>query len=412
MFKSKLTALIASALLTCLAIMPMGCSKSTGGILEQQAEQNVENTFFSQVTISQANGDISYTPTINANPSENVEIPLLSGDIYTVCANYELYITDNYNEENKDVFAPTPLTISWESVEAPLYYVFELSTSKDMSNAETYVTFGNNITLEYLFMGYNYYYQIHAKFEDKVVKSRIFEFKTSYLPRTIYVDDNVSNTRDWGGYLCDDGTMRVKQGIVYRGGALEDITDAGKNVMLNVLGIKTDLDVRGDGSTTSKISPLGAGVNYIETKGPYYSTGTSGINFGTGSLTAERQAYKDALVTEIKAFANPDNFPIYVHCSLGRDRTGTICFLINALLGVSETDLYRDYELSMMSYTGTKDGQSANYMVGSAFKTMYNYIKYYSYKDLAGNAEKYMRDLGITKAEIEAIKANMLEEVK
>lgn len=410
MFKSKLTALIASALLTCLAIMPMGCSKSNASNPNQIASE--ANNFFSQVTISQANGNVSFTPSISANPSENVEVPLLSGDIYEVCANYYKFITDKYNEDNADAFAPTPLTISWESTEAPLYYTLDLSTNADMSNAESYVTFGNSVTFEYLFMGYNYYYQIQAKFEDRIVKSRIFKFKTSYLPRTIYVDNNVSNTRDWGGYLCGDGSMRVKQGIVYRGGALETITAKGKDVMLNKLGIKTDLDVRGDGSTTSKISPLGAGVNYIETKGPYYSTGTSGINFGTGALTAERQPYKDALVTEIRAFANPDNFPIYVHCSLGRDRTGTICFLINALLGVGEEDLYRDYELSMMSYTGTKDGQSASYMVGSAFKGLYNYIKSYSYKNLAGNAEKYMLDLGITREEIAAIRANMLEEVE
>ena len=66
----------------------------------------------------------------------------------------------------------------------------------------------------------------------------------------------------------------------------------------------------------------------------------------------------------------------------------------------------------MMSATGTKDGQTAKYMVGTAFKGLYNYIKRYSYKDLAGNAEKYLLDLGITQEEIDAIKANMLEEVE
>ncbi|MBR2385528.1 MAG: tyrosine-protein phosphatase [Clostridia bacterium] len=407
MLKSKLISSIVVVLLSCCTIFPMGCRKTYGTV----TEQTKTNELFSKVTISQTNGDVQYMPTITASPSEKVEIPLLSGDIYTVCANYELYITDDYKKDNTDIFAPTPITISWESAETPLYFVFDLSTNADMSNSESYVTFDNSITFEYLFMGYDYYYQIQAKFEDRIVKSRVFEFSTSYLPRTIYVDDNVSNTRDWGGYLCGNGTMRVKQGIVYRGGALETITAKGKDVMLNKLGIKTDLDVRGDGSATSNRSPLGVNVNYIETKGPYY-LGTVGIDFGKGTLSDERQAYKDALITEIKAFANPDNFPIYVHCSLGRDRTGTLCFLINALLGVSETDLYRDYEISMMSATGTKDGQTAKYMVGTAFKGLYNYIKRYSYKDLAGNAEKYLLDLGITQEEIDAIKANMLEEVE
>ena len=280
-----------------------------------------------------------------------------------------------------------------------------------MSNAESYVTFDNSVTFEYLFMGYNYYYQIQAKFEDKIVKSRIFEFKTAYLPRTIYVDDNVSNTRDWGGYLCEDGIHRVKQGIVYRGGKLEAITEQGKQRMIVDLGIATDLDVRGDGEATSKISPLGEEVQYIETKGPYY-LGNNGIDFGE-NLSSTRQAFKEALITEIKAFANPSNFPIYVHCSLGRDRTGTLCFLISALLGVDKMDIYRDYEISMMSITGKADNTTAKYMVKGTFTSLYSYIaRYKNSKSASEGARKYMLDLGITEEEIEAIKANMLEEIK
>ena len=408
MFKSKLTSLIVAGLLTCATIIPMGCNKTSN----VTPEETNKSEFFSKVTIAQANGDVEYTPTISADPSDSVEIPLLSGDIYEVCANYKYYITDKYNKEGTDQFAPTPLTISWDSTEAPLYYVFDISTNADMADAESYVTFDNSVTLEYLFMGYNYYYQINAKFEDRIVKSRIFNFSTSYLPRTVHVDAKVSNTRDWGGYLCGDGSKRVKQGIVYRGGKLEDITAKGKDVMLNQLGIKTDLDVRGDGSAGTDTSPLGASVNYIETKGPYY-LGAVGINFDQTASTPEKEAYKQALITEIKAFANPDNFPIYVHCSLGRDRTGTICFLINALLGVGETDLYRDYEISMMSVAGHLDNQTAVNMVGTNFRSMLSYIKRYTYRnDVSAGARQYMLDLGITQEEIDAIKANMLEEVK
>ncbi|MBR5388667.1 MAG: tyrosine-protein phosphatase, partial [Clostridia bacterium] len=40
------------------------------------------------------------------------------------------------------------------------------------------------------------------------------------------------------------------------------------------------------------------------------------------------------------------NYPIYVHCNAGADRTGTVAFLINGLLGVSFEDLTRDFELT------------------------------------------------------------------
>ena len=404
MLKSKLLKLMATVLTVCLIAIPFGCT--------QQGANG--NEFFSSVIIAQANGDVTFTPTLNASPSEGVEIPLLSGDIYTVSKNYKLFITDGYNPNKEDIFAPTPLTISWTSQQQPLYYTFEISTNGDMTDAKSYVTLDSNITLENLFMGYDYYYQICAKFENKIIKSRIFNFSTEYLPRTVYIDDNVSNTRDWGGYYCEDEIHRVKQGIVYRGGQLETISLEGKRRMIVSLGIKTDLDVRGDGSGSLN-SPLGSSVNYIEATGPYYAIGEHGINFSLNLPDQHKETqriHKESLIKEIKTFVNPKNFPIYIHCSLGRDRTGTLCFLINALLGVSEMDLYRDYELSMMSKKGKTDGQTAQSIVGGAFTTLYNFIKNYKNADsLSDGARMYMIDLGITEEEIEAIKANMLEEI-
>lgn len=365
--------------------------------------------FTSCVKSSKAESGEEFIPSISATPSDGATCALLSGDIYDVCANYEKLITNNYNKERIDMFAPTPLTVSWQSENQPLYYTVYLATKKDLSDAVPYLTVENSITFKYLYMGYDYYYQIEAKYEDKIIKSRIFEFSTEYLPRTIYVDDNVSNTRDWGGFYCEDGVHRVKQGIVYRGGKLEDITEAGKKVMLSDLKIKTDLDLRRDG-TGSGSSPLGDTVTYLELQAPYY-LGADGIDF-RNTTDAKRLVYKQALIDEIKAFANPDNFPIYVHCSLGRDRTGTICFLINALLGVSEKDLYMDYELSMLSATGTMDNQTASHMVGVAFDGLYKYILNFApQQSLSENAKAYMLSLGITEEEISAIKENMLEKV-
>lgn len=398
MKRKRRIALVLSALIMATTLCSaVGC---------QNAAELDKGGFFPTVTIAQADGGVEYTPVLDGTPNK-VTLPLLSGDIYTVCANYEKYITDGYNLQFEDCFAPTPLTVSWESQETPLYYTFDISTNEDMSNPDSYITFDTSVTLKNLFMGYDYYYQISAKYEDKLIKSRIFEFSTEYLPRTVLVDEEVSNTRDWGGYYVK-GNKRMKQGIVYRGAALENITEAGKKVMLTELGIRTDLDVRGDSGSPLTSSPLGETVNYIETKGPYYASGTTGIQ-----MPGE---YQEALAKEIKTFADPKNFPIYVHCSLGRDRTGTLCFLIQALLGVEEMDIYRDYELSMMARTGktAEDREAmAAYMVGISFTVMYNYIKKFEpYKTLQKNAEAYMLSIGVTEEEIAAIKENMLEEVK
>ncbi len=360
----------------------------------------------------------NYIPTITATPKENEMVDLLQGDILEFSSNYvkyssSKYLPEGYDKNNvyrEDDFAPKAATLSWESEEGALYYTVKISTKADLSNAVSYMTLDNTLDVEDLFMGTKYYYQVIARFESKTVKSRIFEFTTSYLPRTVHIE-GVSNTRDFGGYYTVDGTHRVRQGMIYRGGLLETMTDAGKNKILNVLGIKTDLDMRGEVAT----SPLGDGVNFINVSGPYYTGGTGVDSLNSSDKANWTGTYREALLQEIKAFANPDNYPIYIHCSLGRDRTGTLAFLINALLGVGEADLYRDYELSFFSTKGCADGQSPEYMVGSAFHTLYMYIKNYkalpSSYSMADKTEKFMLDIGITQEEIDSIRSILLEEV-
>ena len=50
--------------------------------------------------------------------------------------------------------------------------------------------------------------------------------------------------------------------------------------------------------------------------------------------------------------SNPENYPVIFHCNIGTDRTGMIAYLLNALLGVSEEDLIRDYLFSNFADIG------------------------------------------------------------
>lgn len=327
--------------------------------------------------------------------------PLLNPEsgIYKTAANYKKCESTYYYEAGKDIYYPKNLDVTWECDFNADYYNFEIGLKSDLSDAQSYVTFAKSMELPNLFAAKKYYYRITARSETQTVRSRVFSFQTAALPRTITVP-GVSNTRDIGGYYTVDGKYQVKQGIFYRGGA---ITAAGVDTLLNTYGIKTDLDVRGDGSSTTIGSPLGSGVNYVECTGPYY-LGNVGIN------TSDK-TYRNALLREIQTCAVKENYPIYLHCTLGRDRTGTLAFLIGALLGVGEMDLFMDYELSFFSEAGTRDNQTPTHMVGSAFRGMYNYIANYAKGTLQENAEQFMLDLGVTAEEITSIREILLEEV-
>ena len=121
------------------------------------------------------------------------------------------------------------------------------------------------------------------------------------------------------------------------------------------------------------------------------------------------------MTTEIRTFANPENYPIYLHCSLGRDRAGTLSFLIGALIGIEEVDLYRDYEMSFFSVNGWADakqsvGQHSNLM--RSLDSLTTYLKQYGNGTLQENTEKYVKEYrGITQEEVDSIRNILLEEV-
>ena len=339
-------------------------------------------------------------PTISASPSGGKVVSLLSGNIYEFASDYERYKAMQYYDASNQ-FAPDPVTISWASEEGALYYTFLISTNADLSDATSFVTLDKSISLNDLFMGTHYYYRVIAHFTDRVVKSKIFDFETAYLTRTVDID-GLSNTRDIGGYYTADGAYRIRQGLVYRGGLTETVTEEGRAYFLYTLGIKTDLDLRG-----VAVSPFGDAVNHVSVSAPHYMGTSAGIL---------AESYKQALITEIKTFADPSNYPIYVHCSLGRDRTGTLCFLISALCGVGEEELYLDYEISWFSERGCYGGYSPKNHIDKNFTPLYQYIATYPVEGenptLADRTEAFLKEyLGITQEEIDTIRSILLEEV-
>lgn len=271
-------------------------------------------------------------------------------------------------------------------------YTVVYDTNPDFSAPTEKQTPIPEIKLEALFVATTYYWKVIVHADSGDVSSGVYHFTTEDAPR--FIDTKVANVRDLGGYLTEDGKHRVTQGMVYRGAHMEDITDRDREAFLNIYKIKTDLDLRAERDATfgSLTSPLGDTVEYVNVQLVSYDTGL-GVT--------------DKMYDAITLFADEENYPIYVHCAAGRDRTGTICYLINALLGVPETTLFADYEFTYFSRMSYEPGDEYG---NDKIHALHKAISKYEGDTLQQKVETYCKSIGITDEEIQSIRQIMLTE--
>ena len=200
------------------------------------------------------------------------------------------------------------------------------------------------------------------------------------------------NVRDIGGWACDGGT--VKYGMMFRGGDI-DATD--RNVLVSQCGVRAELNLRGKNEadyTPPTSSVLGTDIlYYIPDVYQWYSIANKTV--WRGML---RFAFDCVL----------HNQPVYFHCSAGADRTGTFACVIEALLGVSQSDIDKDYELTCF-YTGTSTDALARRRNESDWTGLINQINALPGSTFRDKVVGWVATLGFTAAEINAFRAAMID---
>ena len=281
--------------------------------------------------------------------------------------------------------------IEWEAENAK-YCELWLADNVRFSNAMKFVTLENFVEVDGLIPNANYFWKVKVTDNNGNQNfSKAYNFKTEGHLRSVAID-GVSNVRDIGGAVTKDGKT-IKYGILYRSANGDSITEKGKETVKK-LGIKTDLDLRGD---VIEKSPFGENVNIIKISGAYYNGHEAGVN---GS-----EAYRNAFRDELKACANSDNYPMIFHCAIGRDRTGTLSFILQALCGVEKEALIREYELSYLSVGGTLDG---NKQMVNTITAFYNFVDTYEGETFVQKAESLVKSLGVTDEDIASIRNILL----
>lgn len=253
-----------------------------------------------------------------------------------------------YTNGKKENGRPKAVEFQWiynKEKSADTEYILNISESENMENAVSYTASSESLSVYNLKIATTYYWTVSVG-DDK---SEVYEFTTdSSAPRNLYVD-GITNVRDLGGWKTESGAL-TKQGLIFRCGRLNEssaktpnieITDGGKRTMLEVLSIKTEIDIRKSydgevGAITS--SPLGDSVAYYNC--PMEWEGNTFID------------NRKEILKVFEILSKEENYPIIFHCNIGTDRTGMIAFLVNALLGVSEEDLFKDYVFSNFGAIG------------------------------------------------------------
>jgi len=176
--------------------------------------------------------------------------------------------------------------------------------------------------------------------------------------------EGAMNFRDFGGYATAEG-RRVKTHRLFRSGGLAGLTDA-DHAVLGAFDIKLICDLR-RGSEKSHMPTRWCTEPAAELWHlPLFPDGSTSTLAGWSKIkTTEgvRDKMIDiyrALVTKPDIFekyrilferlAQADNYPVLVHCSAGKDRTGVVCALILSMLGVDRDTIMEDYLLTRHHY--------------------------------------------------------------
>ena len=351
------------------------------------------------------------------------ETILVTNEIVEKFLTETTYPERDYKETHilDDAYAPTApgkydkpqkYTIRWESTSTADDITARLWEDSGWSRDYTSVS-DNYLTITNLRPNANYHFEVKAG--SKTLTSG--SFKTIGHVHQVFFSSGVRNARDLGGWKTKDGKT-VKYRMIYRGGRMENskLTKTGKKDVL-AEGIRAQLDLRGHTTSGSQEyldnSPLDGYPN-ADSK---YTFLAPCVEEGYTTLLKDDQA-KAKQCFQFIAKCVREGEPVYFHCSLGRDRTGTMAMMILGVLGVNEGDISKEYELTQFAPHGwaTSDGEKtkmtrkADYK-GAATYIWENFAKKAdgTYDEFSVGMEKYLISIGITKEEIDEFRSLMLE---
>ena len=259
---------------------------------------------------------------------------------------------------------PSGKTISFSCSDAPTAYVSLtdaalgtrlLSDTVQINDGRGTYSFTN------LTPNQTYRYQVSTP-DGRIISDGTFS--AAGRLRMIAIDGGF-NIRDLGGWVGLAGRP-VRYGQIYRGGSLggtdmdgthSDISAAGKAELAR-LGIRAQLDLRA-ATNGGKYTGEGSLHSYSAAQAPLPTMDFNNTMTDYGAYNQDQSVVSDVawIIYELRR-----GRPVYFNCRQGADRTGTVAFIIEGLLGCDRTandaggnQMAIDYELTGFSQANRID---------------------------------------------------------
>ncbi len=160
--------------------------------------------------------------------------------------------------------------------------------------------------------------------------------ETACKPNQTVLSGYVTNARDLGGTQLSPGES-VACGAIYRGAPLR-VSETGCTEVAR-LGLRTLIDLRIESERlgTPDADCVDATRVFAPLPVPYGLSAADYLN----DLHAT-----ESIATVFHAFGDPAAYPIYFHCTFGRDRTGVVGALLLQALGATRAVVMEEYLLS------------------------------------------------------------------
>lgn len=171
----------------------------------------------------------------------------------------------------------------------------------------------------------------------------------------VFEPEGIHNFRELSGYQLRSGGV-IRSAMIYRSGALELMTERDRQWLQEQIRLRRILDLRHPDELAGTKGPHALADRVValsifkETQTQESLIAELNGLYGNGPSPRRYLHYLDIggerLAEGFRMFADDENYPVLVHCTAGKDRTGVLLGMLMDVLGASDEDIANEYGLS------------------------------------------------------------------